>query len=270
VADMGAAKREDAVELVFGLHAVRHALDQSPASALEILVQQGRQQAAPVRRILESTAAAAVPVRIVSRQQLDSDSGYGRHQGLALLRRQQERPAADLESVLARSRSGSGLFLVLDGVQDPHNLGACVRTADAAAADAVVIPKDRAAPMTAAARKAASGGAEHTPVIPVTNLARALARMKEAGIWIVGTAAEAETSLYELDLRVPIALVLGGEGGGLRPLVRKHCDFLGRLPMRGAVESLNVSVAAGVCLYEALRQRGHGAASGPGEPGKQG
>ena len=147
------------------------------------------------------------------------------------------------------------LVLILDGVQDPHNLGACLRTADGAGVSAVVTPKDRSVPMTATVRTVACGGAEHVPFAQVTNLARTMTRLKELGLWIVGTDDEADRDLYSLDLTGPVALVMGSEGKGLRRLVTEKCDFLARIPMFGSVESLNVSVSAGVCLYEVIRQR---------------
>lgn len=244
------------VELVFGMHAVRHALESAPDSVVELWIMDGRQDAARMRELSELAATRGLRVRQVDRQLLDRETGYARHQGIAALRRPGAAPRGDLESLLARGSAPPLLLLVLDGVQDPHNLGACVRAADAAGADAVVIPRDRAAPMTATAHKVASGAAEHTPVIAVTNLARELRRMREAGVWITGLAGDAEGSFYDIDLRLPTALVLGGEESGLRRNIREHCDHLARLPMRGIVESLNVSVSAGICLYEALRQRG--------------
>jgi len=146
-------------------------------------------------------------------------------------------------------------LLILDGVQDPHNLGACLRSADAAGVHAVIAPKDRAAPLTDTVRKVACGAAEHLPFVTLTNLARTLKRLKQAGLWLVGTADDAEQSLYEVDLKGPLALVMGAEGKGLRRLTRESCDFLVHIPMAGSVECLNVSVAAGVCLFEAARQR---------------
>jgi 23S rRNA (guanosine2251-2'-O)-methyltransferase len=151
--------------------------------------------------------------------------------------------------------SGSPLLLVLDGVTDPHNLGACLRTADAAGAHAVVIPKDRAAGVDGVVRKVAAGAAEFVPVVTVTNLARVLGRLKERRVWVVGTDGEAAQTLYQADLNRPLALVLGAEGAGMRRLTRESCDFVVRIPMHGRVESLNVSVAAGVALFEACRQR---------------
>jgi 23S rRNA (guanosine2251-2'-O)-methyltransferase len=153
------------------------------------------------------------------------------------------------------------LLLVLDGVTDPHNLGACLRTADAAGADAVVVPKDRAAAVDGVVRKVAAGAAEFVPVATVTNLARALDMLKERGIWVVGTDGEAPETLYQADLNRSLALILGAEGDGMRHLTRQRCDFLVRIPMAGQVESLNVSVAAGIALFEARRQR-----TPPGSP----
>ncbi|MDX9856971.1 MAG: 23S rRNA (guanosine(2251)-2'-O)-methyltransferase RlmB [candidate division Zixibacteria bacterium] len=149
------------------------------------------------------------------------------------------------------------LLLVLDGITDPHNLGACLRSADGAGAHAVVIPKDRSVSMTATVRTVACGAAEHVPLIQVTNLARSLRELRQAGVWLVGTVMDAERTIYECDLTGPTALVMGSEGTGIRRLTRESCDFLASLPMHGRVESLNVSVAAGICLYEAVRQRTH-------------
>ncbi len=147
------------------------------------------------------------------------------------------------------------LVLILDCIQDPHNLGACLRTADAAGCAMVVLPKDKSAPITETVRRVSCGGAENVPIVRVTNLARAMKRLKELGVWIVGTADETAQSLYELDLKGPIAIVMGAEGSGMRRLTEENCDFLARIPMGGKVECLNVSVATGVCLFEAMRQR---------------
>lgn len=249
------ASGADATELVFGVHAVRHALERGRQSILELWIQDNKQSAAQMRDILESARAMSVAIRAVPREQLDRETGFGRHQGLALLRRGGVRRPQHLEELLSHTGANVPLLLVLDGVQDPRNLGACVRTADAAGADAVIIPKDRAAPMTAVARKVASGAAEGIPVITVTNLARALRAIRAAGIWVIGTAETADKSLYDIDLTIPTALVMGGEERGLRRNIRGHCDHLAGLPMQGVVESLNIAVAAGICLYEAMRQR---------------
>jgi 23S rRNA (guanosine2251-2'-O)-methyltransferase len=147
------------------------------------------------------------------------------------------------------------LLLVLDGVTDPHNLGACLRSADAAGVQAVIVPKDRSASLTPVVRKVACGAAETVPLVAVTNLARTLKQLQQRGLWVVGTAGEAQQYIYELDLKIPTVIVMGAEGAGMRRLTRENCDYLARLPMAGGVSSLNVSVAAGVCLFEAVRQR---------------
>jgi 23S rRNA (guanosine2251-2'-O)-methyltransferase len=165
-------------------------------------------------------------------------------------------PWTEDELLAALQSASAPLLLALDGVQDPHNLGACLRTADACGALAVIVPRDRAAQLTPAARKVAAGAAETTPVVAVTNLVRTLKLLKDAGLWVVGADAEAEKAAQEVDLKGPVVLVLGAEGTGLRHLTQQNCDFMVRLPQLGAVESLNVSVAAGMLLYEAVRQRG--------------
>jgi 23S rRNA (guanosine2251-2'-O)-methyltransferase len=187
---------------------------------------------------------------------LDAETGGAAHQGVVT----EVRPSVPLDENslldLLTAQATPALVLVLDGVSDPHNLGACLRTADAAGATAVVAPRDRAAGLSPAVRKVAAGAAETIPFAQVTNLARALRDMKEAGLWIAGTAGDGEKDLYAVDLTGPLAIVMGSEGKGLRRLTRESCDFSLRLPMRGAVASLNVGVAAGIALYEALRQRG--------------
>ena len=160
---------------------------------------------------------------------------------------------SDLDSLLAGKKDA--LVLVLDCVQDPHNLGACLRTADAAGAHAVILPKDKSAPVSETVRRVSCGGADNVPIVRVTNLARAMDKLKELGIWLVGTADEARQSIYEMDMKGPTGIVMGAEGQGMRRLTGEHCDFLVRIPMAGAVECLNVSVATGVCLFEAVRQR---------------
>lgn len=243
-----------AVEFVFGMHAVRHALGSGPKRVKELLLQTDRESNAALREILAQVEKHRIPVRHVSRQELDSESTYGKHQGVALYRTRVQGPIKDLEDLLP-TLGADALVLVLDRVQDPHNLGACVRTADAAGAQAVVIPEDRAAHMTEVAIKAASGAAEHIPVLKVKNLNRALQDLKKAGVWVFGTAADAETSIHAADFRRPVALVLGGEGAGMRHNVAEHCDAVVKIPLAGHVESLNVSVAAGICLFEVRRQR---------------
>jgi len=197
-----------------------------------------------------------IRVQSVSRTALDKISDGGNHQGIAVRRRVSATSITDLESLLASLTDRPPLLLLLDGIQDPHNLGACLRTANAAGADAVIIPADRAVGVTATVRKIASGAAEHTPVITVTNLARAMTQLQQHGVWCYGLTESADVRLFSADLTMPLALVLGAEGRGIRQNIRQHCDQLVSIPMYGQVESLNVSVTAAVCLYEAIRQRG--------------
>lgn len=240
---------------VFGLHTVATLLAEDGDAVVEIWVQTERRDAR-LQRILEAAHRARVPVNRVERRTLDQMAPGVRHQGvLAEYRGVPALAEPDLDPLLDRLE-GPPLLLALDGVQDPHNLGACLRSADASGVHAVIVPRDRAVGLTATVHKVASGAAESMAFVRVTNLARTLARLRERGLWIVGTAHTAHESLYTADLRGPLVLVLGGEGKGLRRLTKEQCDLLVSIPMRGRVESLNVSVAAGVCLFEAVRQRG--------------
>jgi len=234
-----------------GFHAVIAALEDGATKPLEVLLAQHRQDERS-RRVGERARALNIPVRMCAKSELDLAAPELRHQGVLAAMPVQSFSGEDALDLPA---TPDKLILVLDGVQDPHNLGACLRTAEAAGAHAVVIPKDRAAGLTPVARKAAAGAAERVPVIAVTNLARSLKRLSDLGYWITGLAGEAEHSLFEADLSGPRVLVLGAEGEGLRRLTKEHCHQLVRIPMAGKAESLNVSVAAAVCLYEAVRQR---------------
>ena len=248
-----------AIELVYGIHAVRHTLESCPQDVIELWLQQGRKPSAEIQKIMKIAETAGVAMQQVSRETLARHAGEGRHQGVMLKKKTTgEAASLNIDDLLAKGISPQFLVLMLDGIQDPHNLGACLRTADAAGVDAVVIPKDRSVSVNATVRKVASGAAEHIPVLTETNLARTLRKLRDAGVWVIGMDGEAEDSLYDLDLDRPLALVMGAEEKGLRHNTREYCDYLAKLPMRGAVESLNVSVATGVCLYEVLRQRGAG------------
>jgi 23S rRNA (guanosine2251-2'-O)-methyltransferase len=237
---------------IAGFHAVTARLRHDPASIEVVYVDPSRQDARMNRLKAQAAQAgarvlAAVPARL---QQL---AGGATHQGVVAVFR--PGPAAvTLDDLVAGVRADT-LLLVLDGVTDPRNLGACLRTADAAGVQAVVVPRDRAAGMSPVVASAAAGAADTVPLVPVTNLARAMDALRQAGIWLAGAAGEAQATLYELDLARPLAWVLGAEGQGLRRLTRDRCDWLARIPMRGTVASLNVSVAAGICLFEAQRQR---------------
>ena len=239
-------------KVLFGFHAVTVRLKTAPESIQELHVDSTRRDAR-MRQFVDRAQAAGAKLVDSDGSRLDALAGNTRHQGV-VARVTAVAMRHSLDEVLDDVQ-GPPLVLVLDGVTDPHNLGACLRVADGAGAHAVVAPKDHAVGLNATVAKVASGAAETVPYLMVTNLARSLNEMKERDIRIIGTSDDAEATLYELDLTGPVALVLGAEGAGMRQLTRKTCDELVRIPMAGAVESLNVSVAAGVCLYEALRQR---------------
>jgi 23S rRNA (guanosine2251-2'-O)-methyltransferase len=244
-------------EKVYGVHAVRALLERHSARVSAVTIVEGR--AEPRVAELQALAQkAGKPVKRVAAATFKQLFGDAVHQGVyvdvqPLAPWREEELVAGIAAQLAAK--ASPVVLVLDGVQDPHNLGACLRTANACGALAVVIPKDRAVQLNATVRKVAAGAAETTPLAVVTNLARTLRLLKDAGLWIVGADAEAPKLAQETDLSGPIALVMGAEGSGLRQLTRETCDLLVRLPQQGEVESLNVSVATGMLLYEALRQR---------------
>lgn len=253
-----------APEHIHGLHAVQAVLARDPSRVLRLHVLRGREDAR-IAALLGAAAQARVAVERVDAARLARLAGDVVHQGVVAEVRpaapwDEDRLAAELSRLQQVAEQGGApfrpLLLALDGVQDPHNLGACLRTADACGAVAVVIPRDRAAQPNATMRKVAAGAAEHTPVVVVTNLARCLRDLKDAGLWVIGAEAGADKRASEVDLTGPTVIVMGAEGSGLRQLTRQHCDLLVRLPSLGAVESLNVSVAAGMLLYEAQRQRG--------------
>src|SRR3984957_1850752 len=239
---------------VYGLHAVNAALERASERVLELWIA-GARNDARTRDLNERAGRAGVHVHSVSADALAKLVGDVVHQGaVAAMRPLKAWDEHDLTEAL-NQLTVDPLLLILDGITDPHNLGACLRTADAAGAHAVVIPKDRAASVDGVVRKVAAGAAEFIPVASVTNLARTLEALKERGVWVVGTDGETEKTIYSTDLKRPLALVLGAEGSGMRRLTRDTCDFLVRIPMAGHMQSLNVSVAAGIALFEALRQR---------------
>jgi 23S rRNA (guanosine2251-2'-O)-methyltransferase len=240
-------------ETIYGMHAVRVMLERHPERVLTVRLAERRDD--PRARAIEELARRHErPLERVDAHALRRQLGDVAHQGVSAEITPLP-PWSEDELVAALQVARGPLLLALDGVQDPHNLGACLRTADACGALAVIVPRDRAAQLTPTVRKVAAGAAETTPVVTVTNLVRTLKLLKEAGLWIVGADAEAVKPARDVDLRGPIVLVLGAEGSGLRQLTRQNCDFMVSLPQRGAVESLNVSVAAAMLLYEALRQR---------------
>lgn len=243
-------------KVLFGFHAVGVRLKMAPQSIIEIHFEPTRRDAR-MRQFMDRVKEAGVRLIESDGLRISKLAGSHGHQGVAARVQtiEQVHSLDELLENLEASGTAQPLILVLDGITDPHNLGACLRVADGAGAHAVIAPKDHAAGINATVAKVASGAAETMPYFMVTNLARTLNELKERNIWIIGTSDDADKSIYEVDLKGPVALVLGAEGAGMRQLTRKTCDELVSIPMQGAVESLNVSVASGVCLYEALRQR---------------
>lgn len=239
---------------VYGLHATEALLKHNPEYILQLYIQQGRRDTR-METILERATQLGIRTSELSRDELDRKVD-GVHQGVAALCKELrlERSEGFLKQLLD-NLDHPPFLLILDGVTDPHNLGACLRSAEAAGVDAVIVPKDKSVLMTPTVRKVACGAAEVVPFIAVTNLARTLKSLQEARIWIFGAAGEATQSIYRTDFTGPIALVMGSEGSGMRRLTREHCDGLFSIPMAGEVSSLNVSVSAGICLFEAVRQR---------------
>lgn len=242
-------------EHLFGIHAVSTALKRDAKRIQRILILKGRRDER-MQRLIEAAVGLKIQIEQVSKRELESLVEGSVHQGVvAFCKPIQTYNEKSLEQLLD-NLDGEAFLLVLDGVTDPHNLGACLRTADAAGVQAVIAPKDKSAPLNATAAKVACGAAEAVPYVLVTNLARTLKQLQERGVWITGTAGETDQDIYMANLKGPMALVMGAEGQGMRRLTREHCDQLVKIPMAGEVSSLNVSVATGICLFEALRQRG--------------
>ncbi|WOT04664.1 23S rRNA (guanosine(2251)-2'-O)-methyltransferase RlmB [Shewanella youngdeokensis] len=241
-------------DMTFGLHAVEAVLKHSPERVIEMWVLQGRDDDR-LTAIFEIAAQWGVSIQYASRKALDDKSAGGQHQGIVA----KVKPAKvlndnDLHAMLD-SAEATPFLLILDGVTDPHNLGACLRNADAAGVQGIIVPKDNSVGLTPVVSKVACGAAEIVPLYQVTNLARTMRSLQEKGIWIIGAAGEADCELYQASLTGPLAIAMGAEGKGLRRLTRESCDTLVSIPMAGSVSSLNVSVATGICLFEAVRQR---------------
>ena len=240
-------------ELIYGIHAVSALLERQPELFLEAWVLKGREDER-LLPLINELQRCGVSIQLVTRKTLDDKAEGAIHQGIiARIREGKKYDEQDLWALLDQQQQP--FLLILDGVTDPHNLGACLRNADAAGVHALIVPRDKSVTLTGTARKVACGAAETVPFIQVTNLARTLRELQERGVWVVGTAGEADHDLYQSKLTGPLALVMGAEGAGMRRLTREHCDELISIPMAGAVSSLNVSVATGVCLFEAVRQR---------------
>lgn len=241
-------------QYIFGLHAVTALVEKHPERIIRLLVieQRGDKK---MDALLKQARQHGINISYASRAELDGVTHQGNHQGVAALCEKAKTYSEEDLMRMVESLDRPAFFLILDGVQDPHNLGACFRSADAAGVHAVIAPKDKAASITPVVSKVASGAAETVPFIQVTNLARTIDHLKEAGIWVYGAAGEAQDSIYQTDFTGNIAIVMGSEGEGLRRLTREKCDGLVKIPMTGTVESLNVSVAAGVMMFEVVRQR---------------
>ncbi len=240
-------------ELIYGIHAVKAVLERDPARFVEAYVLKGRQDDR-LLPVLNELSRLGVSIQEMNRKVLDDKAKGANHQGvIAKVKPAKQLNEHDLDLIIDQHEQP--LFLVLDGVTDPHNLGACLRNADAAGVAAVIVPKDKSAPLTATVSKVACGAAETVPLVRVTNLARTMRAMQEKGVWFVGTAGEATHDIYQSKLTGSLAIVMGAEGDGMRRLTRETCDGLIKIPMAGSVSSLNVSVASGVCLFEAVRQR---------------
>lgn len=249
------AKQDD--NIVLGIHAVNALIKRTPERFIEMWLLKGRDDER-LLPIINLARKYKIPVQMVHRKVLDDKSNGEQHQGvIARVTPGKTYTEADVEDILqaADDKGQPPFLLILDGVTDPHNLGACLRNADAAGVQAIIVPKDKAARITATVRKVAVGAAETVPLVQVTNLARTMKQLQQMGVWIVGTAGETDTNLYDVKLDGPMALVMGAEGKGMRRLTREHCDQLVKLPMAGSVSSLNVSVATGICLFEIVRQR---------------
>lgn len=242
------------MSIAFGIHAIEAALKKRLAT--ELWLDERQKPSARLNKLLALAKNEGIRVVKHSREELDKLANGERHQGVVAQLKQEAASAVQTDLMSLIDDLGRPPFLlVLDGVTDPHNLGACLRSANAAGVDAVIVPKDNAVGMTPVVRKVACGAAEDTPFYQVTNLARTLRDLQQAGVWLIGAAGETDDDIYQADLKGPLALVIGAEGKGMRRLTKERCDLLVKIPMAGSVESLNVSVATGVCLFEALRQR---------------
>lgn len=239
---------------IFGLHAVRALLQNHPERLVEVYATKERQDQ-QLQELIQSAQRMGTRAQFVPKQSLDKRADGGNHQGIVVVALEAPQLTEDDLERLVTEQGAKTLLLVLDNVTDPHNLGACLRTADAAGVNAVIVPKDKSASLNPTVRKVASGAAETVPLIQVTNLARTLRQLQDLQVWIVGTAGEATDELYAVDMKGPLAIVMGAEGDGMRRLTRETCDQLIKIPLLGTVSSLNVSVATGVCLFEAVRQR---------------
>ncbi len=242
-------------EQIFGLHAVKEMIETSPDRVINVWIQEAINSES-VRAIHDELDKLGLSVQTTPRAAMSRMTKNQNHQGVIIeVKPAKKKTDNDLDEILEANKDNNPLYLILDSVQDPHNLGACIRSADATGVTAIIIPKDRSASINETVRKVASGAVENVTVISVVNLVRAIKKIKESGAWVVGADGEAEQSIYDMNLKVPTAIIMGGEGKGMRESVLKECDYIASLPILGKIESLNVSVATGVILYEVIRQR---------------
>ena len=242
-------------EQIFGIHAVNQMLESSPDRIINVWIQEAINSDS-VKAIHDEMNKLGLSVQITPRPAMSRMTKNQNHQGVIIeVKPAKKKTDNDLDQILEQNEDNNPLYLILDSVQDPHNLGACIRTAVATKVTAIIIPKDRAVGITETVRKVASGAVENINVVTVTNLVRAIKKIKDSGVWVVGADGEAEESIYEMNMKVPTAIIMGGEGKGMRESVMKECDYIAALPILGQIESLNVSVATGVILYEVVRQR---------------
>ena len=242
-------------EQIFGIHAVNQMLESSPDRIINAWIQEAINSDS-VKAIHDEMNKLGLAVQVTPRATMSRMTKNQNHQGVIIeVKPAKKKTEHDLDEILEQNKDNNPLYLILDSVQDPHNLGACIRTAEATKVTAIIIPKDRAVGITDTVRKVASGAVENVTVITVTNLVRAIKKIKDSGAWVVGADGEAEESIYDMNMKVPTAIIMGGEGKGMRESVMKECDYIAALPILGQIESLNVSVATGVILYEVIRQR---------------
>ena len=242
-------------EKIYGIHSVAEFIKISPERIISIWMQESINS--PIEKLInEVIKINNISVQKTKKDYLDKIIDNKNHQGIVIeVKKKNEKSTNNLDDILNDNKDSKPIYLILDSIQDPHNLGACIRTSVAAGVSAIIIPKDRAVQVNETVRKVACGAAENISIITVVNLVRTLKKMKEMGIWIIGTVSDAKESIYDFDLKIPIAIVIGGESNGIRSQVQKECDFIGSLPINKKIESLNVSVATAIVLYEALRQR---------------
>ena len=242
-------------EKIYGIHSVTEFIKISPDRVINIWMQESINSRFNIL-IHEIAINNDLSVQKTKKDRLDKIIGNNNHQGIIIeVKGLNEKNSDNLENILNNHKGSKPIYLILDSIQDPHNLGACIRTSVAAGVSAIIIPKDRAVQVNETVKKVACGAAESISIVTVVNLVRTIKKMKEAGIWIIGTASDAKESIYNLDLKIPIAIVIGGESTGIRFQVLKECDFIGSLPINEKIESLNASVATGIVLYEVVRQR---------------